>query len=59
MLRMKIAIIGGSGFIGTRLCDLLADVTDIQFSIFDKEKSEKYPDRWPFCDVRFRGQVYL
>ncbi|HHB1471754.1 TPA: NAD-dependent epimerase/dehydratase family protein [Yersinia enterocolitica] len=47
---MNIAIIGGSGFIGTNLAELFTK-TDVNFSILDKVKSDAYPEKWTFCDV--------
>lgn len=47
----KIAIIGGSGFIGTRLVRILLDGGH-EVSILDIAKSETYPDHWRECDVR-------
>lgn len=47
---MSIAIIGGSGFIGTRLATQLNDI-GIDFTIVDKRKSEKFPKNWQFGDV--------
>ena len=47
---MKIALIGGSGFIGTNLARLLID-NSVDFSILDKVKSDVYPERWVYCDV--------
>lgn len=43
-------IIGGSGFIGTRLSDQLTK-ENIEFKIVDIAKSEKYPEKWVFGDV--------
>lgn len=40
---MKVAIIGGSGFLGTGLTDLLLRTTDHDIVIIDKVISEKYP----------------
>lgn len=40
---MKIALIGGSGFLGTRLTELLLYTTDHEVVIIDKVISEKYP----------------
>lgn len=40
---MKIALIGGSGFLGTRLTELLLHTTDHEVVIIDKVISEKYP----------------
>lgn len=39
----KIAIIGGSGFVGTRLTELLSK--DEQVSIYDKQTSRFYPEK--------------
>ncbi|SMF26627.1 Nucleoside-diphosphate-sugar epimerase [Alteromonadaceae bacterium Bs31] len=52
MTKKNIAVIGGSGFIGTRLCGLLAEREDIDFKIIDLVKSEKYPNNWTLGDVR-------
>lgn len=45
-----LTIIGGSGFIGTRLSDQLTK-ENIDFKIVDIAKSEKYPEKWVFGDV--------
>ncbi|MGA3696898.1 NAD-dependent epimerase/dehydratase family protein [Enterobacteriaceae bacterium TYF_5] len=47
---MNVAIIGGSGFIGTRLSNQLIE-ENINFKIIDIVKSEKYPEKWIFGDV--------
>lgn len=47
---MKVAIVGGSGFIGTNLADLFID-RGVNFTILDKAKSEKYAEKWMYCDV--------
>ncbi|MDE1493766.1 NAD-dependent epimerase/dehydratase family protein [Xenorhabdus bovienii] len=47
---MNIAIIGGSGFIGTRLSIQLKK-EKIPFKIIDKKKSEVFPDNWEYGDV--------
>lgn len=47
---MKIALIGGSGFIGANLARLLID-NSVDFSILDKVKSDVYPESWVYCDV--------
>ncbi|EOI7353663.1 NAD-dependent epimerase/dehydratase family protein [Yersinia enterocolitica] len=44
------AIIGGSGFIGTNLANLFIN-RNIDFTILDKVKSEKYAEKWMYCDV--------
>lgn len=45
-----IVIIGGSGFIGTRLATQLNNA-GVDFTIVDKRKSEKFPKHWQFGDV--------
>ena len=47
---MKVAILGGSGFIGTRLCNRLVKNIDINFSILDKATSQSFPERVIHCD---------
>jgi len=46
-------VLGGSGFIGTRLAQLFAEKR-LPFRIGDLRKSEAFPDRWTWCDVRKR-----
>ena len=48
---MNISIIGGSGFVGTRLVKRLLDA-GYTVKIADKRKSVTYPDLWVRCDVR-------
>ena len=48
---MIVTIIGGSGFVGTRLVKRLLD-TSYTVKIADKRKSVAYPDLWVRCDVR-------
>ena len=47
---MKILILGGSGFVGTRLTEILL-AGGHQVAIGDLVKSEKYPELWRQCDV--------
>ncbi len=47
---MKIALIGGSGFIGSRLAKRLTD-ENRSFVILDKNKSDTFPELWRYCDV--------
>lgn len=49
---MRIDLIGGSGFIGTRLGRRLNLRADVQFSIVDKAQSATFPDRVSIADVR-------
>jgi nucleoside-diphosphate-sugar epimerase len=46
-----IALIGGSGFIGTRLARRLTEAGE-QFVILDIEGSKSFPSKWKACDVR-------
>jgi nucleoside-diphosphate-sugar epimerase len=48
---MRITLIGGSGFIGTRLSDRLVS-SGYEIKIADKNKSGKYPRLWVYADVR-------
>lgn len=53
MYSASIAIIGGSGFIGTRLAARLkVSGREHQFSIFDKEESKEFPAQFRRADVR-------
>ncbi|KHN91155.1 UDP-N-acetylglucosamine 4-epimerase [Pectobacterium actinidiae] len=45
-----IAIVGGSGFIGTVLAMRLKK-ENINFKILDKNKSLEFPGEWEYCDV--------
>ena len=48
---MTITIIGGSGFVGTRLAKRLLEAGH-EVRIADKRRSAAYPERWTRCDVR-------
>ncbi|MDX7986406.1 NAD-dependent epimerase/dehydratase family protein [Xenorhabdus sp. 12] len=45
-----LAIVGGSGFIGSRLSKILIE-TNIPFKIIDIKKSNKFPRCWEYGDV--------
>ncbi|VXD08775.1 N-acetyl-alpha-D-glucosaminyl-diphospho-ditrans,octacis-undecaprenol 4-epimerase [Enterobacterales bacterium 8AC] len=45
-----VSIIGGSGFIGTRLARIFNE-SNIDFQILDKSKSVAFPDKWRYADV--------
>lgn len=47
----QIAVIGGSGFIGSRLVRNLLD-SGREVTVVDAQKSEAYPERTRICDVR-------
>ena len=49
-------IIGGSGFIGTRLCKRLQK-SNTPFQIVDKVKSKTFPDRTEICDIREKDKL--
>ena len=48
---MKAAIIGGSGFIGTRLADLMEEES-VDFAIIDKAVGSKYAHKTVVADIR-------
>lgn len=48
---MKLIIIGGSGFIGSRLCAILQN-NNIDFIIIDKKPSFFFPDKVRIADIR-------
>lgn len=48
---MIVTIIGGSGFVGTRLTKRLLE-NGYTVRIADKRKSVTYPDLWTRCDIR-------
>ncbi len=49
---MKILITGGSGFIGTRLIDLLKNNDDINITNYDSNPSNSHPEFTSIGDVR-------
>ncbi len=51
----KTCIIGGSGFIGTRLCKRLESIRGTDFVILDKRMSQMFPDKTRIADVRDIG----
>jgi nucleoside-diphosphate-sugar epimerase len=50
---MAIYVVGGSGFLGTRLCQRFNDLGINNFLIIDKEKSFFFPDKVRISDIRF------
>ena len=51
---MTVTIIGGSGFVGTRLAKRLLEAGH-SVRIADKRRSVAYPELWSRCDVRNSG----
>lgn len=47
---MKVVIIGGAGFIGTRLCKRLESAR-VDFIVLDKVKSDKFPEFSIVCNI--------
>ena len=50
MDEMKVTLIGGSGFVGQRLCCVLNEAA-IEFEILDIEKPERFEERYEYCDI--------
>ena len=48
---MRIAVIGGSGFVGSRLLSLLQAVSGAELRNIDKRPSELHPDVTEIADV--------
>ncbi len=54
---MKVAVIGGAGFIGTRLCNRLFKKEGVDFVILDKVVSSVYPEKCQNCNVEQVDQL--
>jgi nucleoside-diphosphate-sugar epimerase len=54
----KISIIGGSGFIGTRLVKRITTTKEYSVCIVDKVLSRTFPDLTTFADVRSLDSLY-
>ncbi len=50
-MTVNVAILGGSGFIGTRLCKRLLRREKVNVKVLDKVKSEAFPELWKKCDI--------
>jgi len=50
-VRKMITVIGGSGFIGTRVCQNLAD-RQVPFEIVDLKPSGRFPEKTKIADIR-------
>jgi nucleoside-diphosphate-sugar epimerase len=53
---LRVLILGGSGFIGTRLTEFLT-VQQRGVRIGDLRRSERFPELWQHCDVRVGSTV--
>jgi nucleoside-diphosphate-sugar epimerase len=53
----RISIVGGSGFIGTRLIHRFKSYQDVGIDIIDKANSVAFPDLVKLCDVRSLDQI--
>jgi nucleoside-diphosphate-sugar epimerase len=54
---MNITVIGGSGFVGTRLIELLSQEAGITLQNIDRQQSLFYPDITVIADVRDRQRL--
>lgn len=53
---VNVCVVGGSGFIGTNLCQRLAD-QDIPFTIVDLKPSARFPDKSRIADIRAKATL--
>lgn len=54
---MNVTLIGGSGFVGTRLLDLLKDCPDYKLRIIDLVQSHFFPEITEIGDVRVQEEM--
>jgi len=54
---MKISLIGASGFVGTRLIELLKENSAYQLTNIDKQQSPVYPEITTLADVRDKEKL--
>ncbi len=52
----RVSIVGGSGFIGTNLCQRLAD-HQIPFEIIDLKTSVRFPEKTKIADIRVKDTL--
>lgn len=52
-----VLIFGGSGFIGTKLCELFTSLGNDDFLILDKKNSIKFPLKSISADIRSLGEI--
>lgn len=50
-MKKKITVIGGSGFVGTNFCQVLAE-RQVDFEIIDIKPSQRFPEKCKIADVR-------
>ena len=46
----EISVMGGSGFIGTRLCEIIKD-NKVDFKILDIVRSQSFPGKCEMVDI--------
>lgn len=51
LMKQKISVIGGSGFVGTNLCSAL-EKSQVDFEIIDLKKSNKFSNKSKIADIR-------
>lgn len=54
--KRRVSVVGGSGFIGTNLCRILAE-QKISFEIIDLKVSKMFPERTKIADIRNKDQL--
>ncbi len=54
--KIKISVVGGSGFVGTNLCQSFFD-EKIDFQIIDIKKSIRFPNHFVYADVRILDEL--
>lgn len=54
---MKVTIIGGSGFVGTRLMDVLKPQADFHITNIDKQQSRFFPESTVLADVLDKKRI--
>ncbi len=50
-MTIRVALLGGSGFVGTRLARRLSSREGVTFIVLDKQKSDAFPSSWRHCDI--------
>ena len=53
---LNIVLLGGSGFVGTRLSESLLS-EGYNLIIGDISESDSYPELWQYCDIRNKKRI--